>query len=308
MKRVVFLVGPTAIGKTEVALRLAKRINAEIISCDSMQVYREMNIISDKPSLAQRRTIPHYLIDEVSVQRRFSVADYQRKAQEAIKRIHQKGKVALVVGGAGLYMQVLLDGIFSQNKKDILTREKLYRQAKRFGNIYLYNRLMKVDPRAASKIHPNDLRRIIRALEVFDTTGAPISKLQKKRHGGILRKFDIKIIGLICDRDELYRRVNLRVQRMFRKGLVNEVKKLLNKKLSQTASCAIGVKETKDYLMGKCNLDQVKRQLKRASRHFAKRQLTWFRKEKRIDWVKILGQDSPSVIADRLAVLLSDER
>jgi len=308
MKKIIFLVGPTAIGKTEIAVRLAKRINAEVVSCDSMQVYKEMDVISSKPTRIQRKPITHYLIDEVSVLRKFSVADYQRKALEAIKKIHRKGKIALVVGGSGLYMQVLLDGIFLQGRTDGSIRKALYSEAAKFGTMHLYKRLMQVDRKVVSKIHPNDLRRIIRALEVFDATGVPISKWQSKRRGGLWGRFNIKILGLMCDRDELYRRVNLRVDRMFRDGLVKEVKKLINKKLSQTASGAIGIREINSYLEGRYELSEAKRQMKLNSRHFAKRQLTWFRKEKRMHWIKISKEETPSAIANRLVELLNDKR
>ena len=304
MKKVFFLVGPTAIGKTEVAIKLARKIKAEIISCDSMQVYREMDIISAKPSKSQRKNLPHYLIDQVSVTRKFSVADYQKKALEAIKKIHKKEKIALVVGGSGLYMQVLLDGIFNQGKGDISIRRFLYRQAKKYGNLYLYERLRRVDAQAAFKIHPNDLRRIIRALEVFDATGMTISKHQKKRRGGIWGRYDVRIFGLICNRDELYRSIDLRTQKMFKKGLVKEARNLINKKLSQTASQGIGIKEIKGCLEGRYGLDEAKRKMKLNSRHFAKRQLIWFRKEKRINWVKISKKDTPTMIANRLVGLL----
>jgi len=304
MKKIIFLVGPTAIGKTEVAIKLARKINAEIISCDSMQIYREMDIISAKPSKSQRKNLPHYLIDQVSVTRKFSVANYQKKALEAIKKIHKKGKIALVVGGSGLYMQVLLDGIFPDNKGDLSVRKSLYRRARKYGNKHLYERLSQIDPQAASKIHPNDLRRIIRALEVFDVTGIPISELQRKRCGGIWGKYEISIFGLICNRDKLYQRVNLRTQRMFRKGLVKEVRSLIKKKLSQSASQGIGIKEIKAYLEGRYGLDEAKRMMKLNSRHFAKRQLTWFRKEKRINWIRNSDKDMPAMIANRLVALL----
>ena len=304
MKKIIFLVGPTAIGKTEVAVKLAKKINAEIVSCDSMQIYREMNIISAKPSKAQRKKVSHYLIDEVSVTKKFSVANYQKRALKAIKEIYEGQKTVLVVGGSGLYMKVLLDGIFSESRKSLLIRKSLYRSAEKYGNKYLYERLRRIDSQAAEKIHPNDLRKIIRALEVFDTTGVVISKLQKKRQGGLWGKFDVEVFGLICNRDELYKAVDLRVQKMFSKGLVKEVKGLIGRRLIQTASQGIGIKEIKGYLEGRYDLFQVKKDMCLASRHFAKRQLTWFRKEKRIKWVNVSIDSTPEIIANRLLRLL----
>lgn len=304
MKMVIFIVGPTAIGKTEVALKLAKKINAQIISCDSMQIYKEMNIISDKPTKVQRRIIPHYLIDEASVRKSFSVADYLKKAKAAIKKIHKNGKVALVVGGSGFYMKVLLDGIFVEENKNPLIRKKLYQEAAQYSSQRLYERLKQVDQEAASKIHPNDLRRIIRALEAFVINKLPISALQKNRQGGIWGEFDIRLFGFISERDELYRRIDTRTEEMFKKGLVKEVKGLLKKRLSLTASQAIGIKEIKDYLERKCSLDEAKIKMKQASRNFAKRQLTWFRKEKRINWIRVCEDKNPSQIVNKLVELL----
>jgi len=298
-KRIIFIVGPTGVGKSEIAVQLAKRINAEIISCDSMQIYKKINIISQKPSWVTRKAVKHHLLDIISPREEYNVADYQKQALLKIKDILRKRKVPLFVGGTGFYTSVLLDGIFEDGTKSNKTRERLYRQAEKYGKKKLYARLIKVDPEAASRIHPNDLRRLVRALEVYETAKIPISELQKKRKG-IAEDFDVRIICLNRDRGELYKRIDLRVDRMFRQGLVAEVKRLLRLKLSRSASAAIGIKEIKGFLNGQYDLAEARRLIKRNSRHYAKRQLTWFRRDKRVKWINIKRRESVRDIAKGL--------
>lgn len=284
-KRIVFLAGPTASGKTLVAVRLARDLNAEIISCDSMQVYRRMDILTSKPQPALRKKIPHHLIDFIDPAKEYNVSRYRREALSKIKAVIKKGKTPLLVGGTGLYMSVLIGGIFKARPVKKSRRKELYRQAESKGSAYLYERLKKVDPEAASRIHPNDTRRIARALEVFEATGKPISKLQKDRIGlGV--EYDIRIFCLDMPRDELYGRIDKRVQKMFARGLIKEARGLLKSKLSRTARAAIGLREIKGYLDGLYDLQEAKRLMQRNSRRYAKRQLTWFRKDKRIRWIK----------------------
>ena len=298
-KKIIFLVGPTAAGKSLVALELGKRINVEIISCDSMQVYKELNIASDKVPKSIRRKIPHYLIDVISVSKNYNVSDYRKQAVKAIEKIHDKGKLPLVVGGSGLYMKVLLDGIFQEGKSDKKIRDRLYNLAKKYGKNYLFKRLLKVDPKASAKIHPHDLRRIVRALEIYEATKKPISQLQKDTKG-LFQDYDIRLFGLNIDRSKLYERINQRVDEMFKKGLVGEIKKVLKKKLSTTAAKIIGIQEIKNYLDNKYSEDQIKDLIKRNTRHYAKRQLTWFRKEKRIHWIKVKEKEKPVSVAKKI--------
>ncbi|MBU4346566.1 MAG: tRNA (adenosine(37)-N6)-dimethylallyltransferase MiaA [Candidatus Omnitrophica bacterium] len=303
--KVIFIVGPTAVGKTEVAINLAKKINAEIISCDSMQVYKGMDILTSKPSPALRKKVAHYLINRVPLGAEYNVARYRQEAAQKIKEIISKGKIPLIVGGTGLYMSILIDGIFkipSQNKK---FRSLLYRQAENLGSAYLYRRLKGLDPEAAARIHPHDRKRIIRALEVFEATGQPISKLQKQRKG-LTDKYNIKIFCLNIERQKLYKRIGERIERMFRRGLVGEVKSLLKLRLSQTASCAIGIKELKGYLDGLYGLEEAKRLMFRNTRHYVKRQLSWFRKDKRIKWINVNAQQGPKEIADKIICQLKE--
>jgi tRNA dimethylallyltransferase len=297
--KVIFLVGPTAVGKTAVSIELAKMANAEIVSCDSMQIYRRMDILTSKPSASLRKRIPHYLVDLVSPAQDFDVSRYRREAASKIKDIISRGKTALLVGGAGLYMSMLIDGIFQVKSQNMKLREKLYKEAQALGSQRLYARLKEVDPQAASKIHPNDKKRIIRALEVFGCTGKPISQLQKLRKG-LASEYDINIFCLNMERDKLYERIDRRVDDMFRQGLVKEVEGLLKLKLSRTASYAIGIRELKGYFDGGYNLEEARRLIKRNSRLYAKRQLTWFRKDKRIKWLEIGERDSPKTVAGKM--------
>jgi len=298
-KRIIFIVGPTASRKTVVAVYLAKKFNGEIISCDSMQVYRCMDILTSKPAPSLRRNIPHHLISEISPEKPYNVSQYRAQAIKKVKEILKKGKTPLFVGGTGLYMSIVIDGIFKTKAENEKIRLSLYRQAERFGSGHLYQRLKQVDPDAASKIHPNDAKRIIRALEVIEVTGRPISQLQKERKG-LGDAYDINIFCLDMERDKLYQRIDERVEKMFKKGLLEEVRKLLKLRLSRTASCAIGIKELKGYFDGAYDLEEAKRLIKRSTRLYAKRQLTWFRKDKRIQWITIGVKETAANIADRV--------
>lgn len=298
-KRVIFLVGPTAVGKSEIGVLLAKKINAEIISCDSMQVYKGMDIITSKPSITFRKNIRHHLIDVVNPTKEYNVTKYRQDALKAIRQILKKEKSPIFVGGSGLYMSIVIDGIFKGASCDNIIRQRLYKELEDSGSEYLYKRLKIVDPESAKKIHPNDAKRIIRALEVFEITGKPISNLKKQRTG-LGNKFDIIIFCLNMAADNLYKRIDERVEKMFVQGLENEVKRLLKLKLSRTAQCAIGIKELKGYFDGLYNIVEAKRMIKRNTRIYAKRQLTWFRKDKRIRWIGVDGKEIPEDIVSRI--------
>lgn len=295
-KIVIFIVGPTAVGKTQAAACLAKKINAEIISCDSMQIYKGMDIITSKPVLELRKRVRHHLIDILSPTKEYNVWRYRRDALKKIKEILSKKRIPLFVGGTGLYMAILLDGIFKEGKKIKGFRESLYKESEVKGVLFLYERLKKIDPTAAAKIHPHDTKRIIRALEVFQNTGKPISYLQKQRKG-ISADYDVRAFCLNMKREELYKRIDRRVDKMFAQGLAEEVRGLLKKKLSRTASFAIGIRELKGYFKGEYDLDEARRLIKRNSRLYAKRQWTWFRKDKRIHWIGVSDRDKPERIA-----------
>jgi len=291
-KKIVFIVGPTAVGKTNLAIEVAKNINGEIISCDSMQVYRGLDILSCKPSLRQRKQIPHHLIDIINPSRNFDVSQFIKLSKKLIKEIHNRCRTPVFVGGTGLYVDSLLNGIFQCASKSQKIRNNLYRQAKKYGNTYLYRRLKRVDPPAAKKIHKNDLRRIIRALEVYLTTGKPISMLQKQKKGILQdRSFGISIIGLTMSRVELYNKIDERVDLMFKKGAVREVERIFRNKCSKTLRQALGIKEISSYLKGDISLEEAGRLLKRNTRRYAKRQMTWFKRNTAIKWIECTSPD-----------------
>jgi tRNA dimethylallyltransferase len=302
--KIIFLTGPTAIGKSEIAVKLAKKIDPEIISCDSMQVYKGMEIISSQPAVGLTRVVPHHLLAIIPASREYNVSTYRCAALKEIKRIIGRGRVPLFVGGTGLYISVVIDGIFQVKAGGAALRQRLYRQAERCGSGFLYQRLKEVDPEAAGKIHPNDTRRIVRALEVFELTGKPISLLQKQRKG-ISDKYEVRIFCLNMPRQKLYRRIAGRVEKMFKQGLVAEVKQLLRRRLGKTAAAAIGIKELRGYFGGLYDLNEAKRQIIRNTCLYAKRQLTWFRKDKRIKWIEIGEDETPVEIADRISEIAS---
>ena len=279
---VIFLVGPTASGKTKVSIELAGKLNAEIISCDSMCVYRGMDILTSKPSAGDRKKIKHHLIDIIPPTEEFSVAEYRRMALEKIKDILKRKKTPLFVGGSGLYVKALIDGLFPSAQKDPRFRKGQEALAKKYGRGYLYKKLKRIDPGRAKKIHPNDLRRVIRALEIYHTEKRMPSELGRATEP---LNYDFKIFGLDIPRDVLYRNIDERVEEMFKRGIVEEVKKLLKKKLSMTSHKALGYSEVLGYLKGRYSLEDAKELLKKNTRHFAKRQLTWFRPDRRIHWL-----------------------
>lgn len=297
--RIVFIVGPTAIGKTEIAVILAKKLNAEIISCDSMQIYKGMDVLSSSPALRLRRKIPHHLIGCIRPDKEYNVAKYRRSALKEIRQILNKNKTPLLVGGTGHYMSILIDGIFKAGHGNQKMRKALFKEAQEKGNTFLHERLTKIDPEAAVKIHPHDTKRIVRALEVFQATGKPISELQKQR-SGLWDKYDIRIFCLNLPHDKLNQRIEVRVDRMFGLGLVKEVKKLLKSRLSKTAAYAIGIRELKAHFDGVYNLEEARALIKRNSRLYAKRQLTWFRKDERIQWIDVNDQEKPKLTAERI--------
>jgi len=298
-KRIVFLLGPTGVGKTASAIKLAKKINAEIISCDSMQVYRKMNILTCQATLRERKKVKHHLLGVLNPQQEYNAAKYRKAALAICGQLFSQGKIPLFVGGAGLYYAIIIDGLFAAVPQDKIIRAKLEKQLKSRGSNYLYRYLARVDSLAARKIHPHDARRIIRALEVYLKTGRRISQLQKNR-AGLSKEYKIKIFGLNLERQMLYDTIDRRVDQMFKLGLIREVKGLLKLKLSRTAKCAIGIRELKGYFSGEYPLAEARRLIQRNSRHYAKRQLTWFRKDKRIQWINIEDKETPKEIAKRI--------
>lgn len=303
-KKIIFLVGPTAVGKTEIALQLAKNIKVEIIACDSMQVYKGMEIISSAPLAYIRKRFPHHLIAYVSVASEYNVSRYRKAAIRKIKEIIARGKIPLFVGGTGLYFKVLLDGIFPAPGEDKEIRQRLYCQASRCGQEKLYLKLKSVDPLAASRLHPHDLRRIIRALEVYEKTKITISEWQKRCHG-LSSDFSTQIFGLIRGKNDLHRRIDQRLETMFKVGLLKEMSCLLRRNLGKTAKQVLGMKEISGYLNGEYDLQTAKELLKQNTYRYVKKQITWFKKDKRINWIRLSPRISAKKVAQDILFRLS---
>ena len=285
---VLFIVGPTASGKSALAVALAKKLNGEILSADSMLIYKGMDIGTAKPTKKERGGIPHHGFDLIPPTKSFSVFAYCQFALKTIKDIVKRDKVPIVAGGTGFYVRALLEGLSPlPGAANVAIRRELEREALGKGLPALYRRLLKLDPTRAKAIGPHNQRRIIRALEIYLVSGKRPSKSVRKTPG--LRELGYRpiVIGIHRDRDALYRKINRRVDAMFRKGLVREVKRLARKKLSKTALQGVGYKETLDWICdkGERSLEEVKDRIKQTTRHFAKRQWTWFKRERGIRWV-----------------------
>ena len=285
--RVIVIVGPTASGKTSASIKLAEKINGEIISADSMQIYKEMNIGTAKPTLEEMNGIKHYMFDVVAPNETFNVTKYVEKAIECVKEIVSKGKIPIIVGGTGLYVSTLINGIeFCEVNEDPNYRKEMTELAEEKGNHYLHEMLEKIDPEAAKNIDANNVRRVIRALEIYKVTGKTKTLVDKESRKEV--PFDYKLYGIETNREVLYDRINKRVDKMLEDGLIDEVKELLEKyTFSSTAIQGLGYKEVKEYLDGKLSYDEMAEKLKMETRRYAKRQLTWFRREKTIMWCKL---------------------
>ncbi len=283
----VILTGPTAVGKTRLSVELARRIGGEIISADSMQVYRGMDIGSAKVTREEMQGIPHYLIDEFEPEEEFHVVRFQERARKYIREIIQKGKVPILVGGTGFYIQaVLYDIDFTENGSDMTYRTYLQNIAKEEGAEKLHSLLQQVDPASATAIHANNVKRVIRALEYFHETGQKISEHNESERQKE-SPYNFAYFVLNDERDRIYRNIDLRVDQMMEQGLLQEVKALRGRGCTRdmVSMQGLGYKEILDYMDGRCSLDEAVRILKRDTRHFAKRQLTWFRRERDVTWV-----------------------
>lgn len=290
--KVIFIVGPTASGKSDMAMSIAKTFDCEIISCDSMQIYKGLNIGTAKESEENRQKVKHYLIDVVNFDEEFSVAQFQKLAFEAMDEIWQKGKTPLIVGGTGLYVESLLKPLsFSNTDKDTTIREQLKNDLEKYGAVELFRRLSEVDSETAKKLSVNDTKRVIRALEIFYKTGKPKSQLQDETQKP---NFDYLMIALDMDRALLYERINKRVDNMIMKGLVQEAMSVDN--FGYQSMQAIGYKEFKDY--NGFNLFEVTEKIKKNTRNYAKRQLTWFRRYKEANWINAFDELTASKLVE----------
>ncbi len=284
-RALVVILGPTGVGKSGVALRLAAKLRGEIINADSMQVYRGFDIGTDKPSPADRQAIPHHLLDVAEPTSQFTAADFVAGALEAMAGIHGRGALPFIVGGTGLYIKALLDGLFPGPGRDPEIRARLEAEAARDGLEALYRRLEAVDPAYALKIRARDRVRIVRALEVFETTGKPISEHFRETESFVKGLRQVRV-GLTLDRPALVRRIEERVDRMFAAGLVGEVERLLARGIPADAPAfkGLGYRQVLGFLRSEMSLDEARDLVKRETRQFAKRQMTWFRKMSDIAW------------------------
>lgn len=295
--RVLFILGPTGVGKTEVSYKVALRYRGEIVSADSRQVYKYLDVGTDKPSLKMRRRICHHCIDIVDPSSHFSAGMYQSVAIKAIKKIFLAGHLPIVVGGSGLYTRALSNGLFKGVERNVRVRNRLSEELKSEGEEFLFERLVEVDPIYARKIHHRDHVRLIRALEIYSITGKPPSTLFESLKNP--PPFIPFLIGLIRDRGELYERINRRVDRMIERGLIDEVKSLIGKgyNLNINAFKSFGYREALLYLKKRLNFQEMIEMIKKSTRNYARKQLTWFGGESRIKWIDITGSEDLDEVA-----------
>lgn len=284
--KVIVIVGPTASGKTALGIHIAKRFNGEVVSGDSMQIYESMDIATAKPTKEEMDGIKHHLIGFVNPKDEYSVASFCEDAKKAVAEITEKGKVPVIVGGTGLYIDSFINNVtFFENANSEKVRTELYNELKEFGIEKLYNELLSVDSEAAKKIHPNNEVKVIRALEIYRSTGKNLTEQNKQSHKNE-SEYEPLYIGISYkDREKLYERINKRVDIMLRTGLLEETKEFYKKYASKTAVNAIGYKELKPFIDGEKTLEECVDHLKQSTRRYAKRQLTWFNRNEKINWV-----------------------
>ncbi len=302
MAVLLVIAGPTAVGKSEVAMAVARRLNGEIVSADSVQVYRYLDIGTAKPTPAERAAVPHHLIDLVDPDEEYTVADFQHDARLAIAAVRERGRLPVLVGGSGLYIRaVVRNYAFAPTGPDDTLRRKLRREAELHGAEALYRRLAEADPVTAKKIHPNDLRRVIRALEVCLQGAKPLSQ-QAAATPGPDPGEKLFMFGLTMPRDLLYRRIGERVDRMVENGLVQEVQSLLDRGYSRKskAMMSLGYRRIADSLCGDLTLEEAVELIKRDTRRFAKRQLTWFKRDEDIRWLDVCAEGGPVRTAENI--------
>ena len=302
------IVGPTATGKSAVGVELAKRIGGEIISADSMQIYKGMNIGTAKITLDEMDGVAHYLTDIVEPSEPFSVAQYQKLARQIIDELAMNGKIPVLVGGTGLYIRSVIDKLnFPSGDISSKIRRKLEMRAQEESPAALYEELIKKDPAAAEIVHPNNVRRIIRALEVIELTGRPFSEFHRewKTRESL---YDLEMFGLTMDREKLHERINRRVDSMFKAGLLDEVEGLVAQGYESflTSQQAIGYKELIGFLKGEISLEEAIETIKTRTRQYAKRQLTWFRADPRVKWIDITGKSTAEIAGEIMAQLKKD--
>ena len=309
MDKIVILTGPTAVGKTKLSIDLAKSINGEIISADSIQVYKKLDIGSAKITKEEMQGVKHYLVDVLDPKEDFNVYIFKEMASNAISEILNKGKTPIIVGGTGFYIQSVIYDIDFRNEDNSLVRKELEEIAKEKGNIYLHNELKKIDKESADKIHPNNVKRVIRAIEYYKLNNKPISQ-HNEEESFKDAVYDAKYFALNDKRELLYERIDKRVDEMIELGLVKEVKDLVDSGLdsSYNSMQGIGYKEILEYINGECTLENAILNIKKNTRHFAKRQLTWFRREKNVNWIDKdkYNYDEERILSEMIEIYKND--
>lgn len=301
-RKVIVLVGPTCSGKTYLSLKLAEIIPSEIISADSRQIYKLLDIGTAKPSKEQREKVPHHLIDFLNPSEHYDASLFEKDAGQCIEEIFNKNKIPIVVGGSGLYIKALIDGIFETADKDEEYRKELIQKRKEFGNEFLYEELKKVDSVSASKMLPQNWKRVIRALEVLHTSGEPIWKHHQKQSTGKGKKYQFSQFGLNWDRKILYENINNRVDEMIECGFVEEVKNILKMGYDKSLNSlnTVGYKEIIQHIEGDISLEKAIELIKRNTRNYAKRQMTWFRKDERVVWFNVNESIDLDITAEKI--------
>lgn len=305
MKPLVVLAGPTAVGKSEIGVRVAQALDTEVLTADSRQVYRGMDIGTDKPSLDQRRGIPHQLIDLVDPDKPFNVGEYRRLALAEIDRLYRKRKLPLVVGGTGLYVRALVRGLCDAPQADPAFRVALVRNARLQGPTFLHRELARIDPALACRLHPNDEPKLVRALEVHHLSGRRLSAVHQAHSFGD-GTFVPLLVGLTRERASLYRRIEARIDAQLSQGFVGEVKRLVASGYGRESGAmkGLGYRQIAQHLAGECGYEEAVGRFKRDTRRFAKRQLTWFTKEPNVAWVSIAEEESSEQVANRILQLV----
>ncbi len=303
-RRVIVILGPTASGKTALGIEIAERLQTEIISADSRQLYRKLNIGTAKPTHEELARVKHHFIDYLDINEEYNVSRFETEALTVVDSLHALGKIPVVVGGSGLYIKAIVDGIFNEVETDPEYREELIAQREKKGNEYLYEMLRLKDPVAAAELLPQNWKRVIRALEVNKLTGKSI----KDFHRDYKREDDLRFFqfGLNWEREKLYSRIEKRVDQMIESGLVEEVKSVLNEGFNKKMNAlnTVGYKEIFDFLDGKISLDRAIELMKRNTRRYAKRQLTWFRRDERIKWINVSESTEIPALAKSVINLL----
>lgn len=309
-KPLIIISGATAVGKTELSIRLAQMINGEIISADSMQVYKNFNIGTAKASAEEMKGIKHYLIDELDADEEFSVYEFKIRAEKYINKILSEGKIPIIVGGTGFYIQSVLYGIdFSEEEPDTKYRQQLEDIAQEKGRAFLHDMLFQIDPVSAQKIHENDLKRVIRALDYYHENKCPISEhnyMQQQKEAA----YDYAYFVLNRDRQTIYDRINKRVDMMISNGLVEEVRSLIAGGISpdSVAMQGLGYKETVRYINGEISLDRLSELIKLGTRHFAKRQITWFKRERDVNWLNYEDYSNVDDMLNKMIEILKEKK